>query len=277
MGPGRDRRPRRRPSRALTLLAVAACLSGGEATTAQAPGVTGVTAAVVRVVDGDSLVALVGGIEVDVRLAGINAPEWDECHGDTARLELARLAGPSIALEVVDEDRFGRTVAGVWSGETFVNEALASAGAALALSEPGPWTDGLVALETEARRGGRGMWAAGACGEDLGLAVRLEMDGTDPRGPDEEALDDEFVTVANDGAVALDLSGFVVRDESTAHRLTLPPGTVIEPMGTIRVTSGCPPPPEVGWCEGTPIWNNAGDSALLLSPSGTVVAHARRR
>ena len=48
---------------------------------------------VVRVKDGDSLVVQSGGQEVEVRLAYIDAPEFDQAHGKKAGAVLRSLVG----------------------------------------------------------------------------------------------------------------------------------------------------------------------------------------
>ena len=76
-------------------------------------------AAVIRVVDGDTIVVRIGGREERVRYIGLDAPEVanagagtpGECGGDEARAVNERLVvGEQLVLErdVSDRDRFGR-------------------------------------------------------------------------------------------------------------------------------------------------------------------------
>lgn len=227
---------------------------------------------VAEVIDGDSLIVSTEDGELEVRLAGINAPEGTDCHGDAARDRLSELAPGDVSLLVTDRDQFGRTVAGVWADGRFVNGHLVEAGSAISLADDDPWSSDLDVAAASARTAGLGLWAADACGGGPTPEVTVELTEPDPAGPDDEVLDEEVVTIRNDGGTALELGGWVLRDESTANRLVIGPDTVLAPGAELVVRSGCPPPPDIGWCTGTPIWNNAGDSALLLTPDGTVAA-----
>src|SRR5262245_17759667 len=84
-----------------------------------------------RVKDGDSLVVRVQGVAMDFRLADVDAPEIDQPYGPQAKRELASLAaGKQLVLEPIDTDRYGRTIAYVWNGDTYLNEQMVERGAA---------------------------------------------------------------------------------------------------------------------------------------------------
>jgi endonuclease YncB( thermonuclease family) len=113
----------------------------------------------VRVKDGDSLVAKVQGVAMEIRLAEIDAPEMAQPYGRAAKQELAALAsGQQLVIMPIDTDRYGRTVAHVWNGSTHLNAELVKRGAAWFYSEYAS-TDALYALEQEARNAKRGLWA----------------------------------------------------------------------------------------------------------------------
>ncbi|MEX2423908.1 MAG: thermonuclease family protein [Acidimicrobiia bacterium] len=228
-------------------------------------------------VDGDSLRVDIDGQTVEIRLGGINAPEFDECHAAPAADRLRRLLGESVWLDVISTDQYGRSVGYVWvdSDSDFVNGSLVADGHALAMTTDDRWAALLIGAEEAARERDDGLWSPDACGEDFEFDLALDMTQPDPPGPDNEVLDEEFVTIHNDGDQSADLTGFVLRDESTVNRLRLPAGTVVPAGGARVIPSGCDDP--IGWCSSMAIWNNAGDSALLLGPEGTVVAHTRYR
>ena len=160
--------------RAGLIVVVALVVSAGcsRAAPAGPPG----AATVVRVVDGDTIVAHVGGRDEDVRLVGINTPETKdprkpvECFGKEASAHLAELLpkGEAIRLErdVEPRDHFGRLLAYVYRrrDELFVNLDLAAGGYAEALTIPPnvAHTDDLLAAVAGARSAGEGLW--GACG-----------------------------------------------------------------------------------------------------------------
>jgi hypothetical protein len=132
----------------------------------------------------------------------------------------------------------------------------------------------MLSSEEDAFESRTGLWAADACGTADGLAdVSIDPGQSvpDPPGPDGAGLHDEVMTVVNNGHESVDLTGWTLRDESSRHRFGFPGGTSIEPGDSHEVHSDA-----VGWDPGgTPVWNNDGDMALLLDPSGTVVSRWR--
>jgi endonuclease YncB( thermonuclease family) len=121
-------------------------------------------AAEVRVVDGDTL--RLG--DRTVRLALIDAPErgqscsdaagrWFDC-GAAAAEALSRLVnGRSVVCLVSGRDRFGRGLGQCSAGGAELNAGLVAAGWALAAEGDAA----IQALEAEARRAARGLWAGG--------------------------------------------------------------------------------------------------------------------
>lgn len=72
------------------------------------------TASVIRVRDGDSLLVRAGGQDIEVRLADVDAPERGQPHADQARKALIDLLQRrSVSLEVLDTDAYRRKVARV--------------------------------------------------------------------------------------------------------------------------------------------------------------------
>jgi endonuclease YncB( thermonuclease family) len=112
-----------------------------------------------RVKDGDSLVAKIQGVAMDIRLAEVDAPELDQPYGRSAKQELAALAsGRQLVIMPFDTDRYGRTVAHVWNGSTHLNAELVKQGAAWFYSEYARGAE-LYRIEQEARSAKRGLWA----------------------------------------------------------------------------------------------------------------------
>ena len=136
-----------------------------------APPKDAVAAKVQRVVDGDTLVAMVRSQRERVRVIGVDTPESvdpnrpDEPFGEEASDfakhyldgETVRLAG-----DAEPRDRYGRMLAYVWLRDgTFWNALLAAEGYAQQLTIPPNVTyAGLFRrLVGEARRNDRGLWA----------------------------------------------------------------------------------------------------------------------
>ena len=126
------------------------------------PGET-VTGWIAEVTGGDGLLVNVAGRgRFTVRLAYVDAPEFDQPGGREAKDALRRLAFEGrrgVGLRAVRDDRYGRTVAVVWSAGRTLNEELVRSGHA--------WVDPRFvggatkrrykALENEARRARRGV------------------------------------------------------------------------------------------------------------------------
>jgi micrococcal nuclease len=234
------------------------------------------------VTDGDTLVVAVEGREEDVRLIGINTPERDECFFAEATNALADLVEDQTIGLVVDEtdrDQYGRLLRYVFAGDTFVNEAMVRGGFAQAVRyEPDvARADELDAAQAEAEAAQRGLWAPDACGRvdaDAGALV-VERIEADPPGDDTLDANAEYAVVANRSDGEVDLTGWVLKDETASHRFAFPAGFTLAAGATVTVHTGCgsATATDLFWCnQGSAIWNNDGDTAFLLDPNGNVVA-----
>ena len=130
------------------------------------------TARVVRVVDGDTIVASIGGSDEYVRYIGVDTPETVkpgtpvQCYGERAsRFNRHLVEGRTVRLVFDRErrDRYGRLLAYVYLGHRFVNALLVRDGYARTLTfYPNVAHAGLFArLAAAAGSDGRGLW--GAC------------------------------------------------------------------------------------------------------------------
>lgn len=164
---------------ALLLLALGAWVlvqgcgsDGGSTSDAGPPAGSSVTARVVRVVDGDTIVAHVDGEDEYVRYIGVDTPETVkpdtpvQCYGPPASDENHRLVeGQTVRLTFDREvrDDYGRLLAYVHLGERFVNAELVRRGYARTLAiEPNTSHAGeFQRLAMKAAEDGRGLW--GAC------------------------------------------------------------------------------------------------------------------
>jgi len=143
-------------------LLFAALLPIPSSATRQAAGPTCVVA---RIVDGDTFYC---ADRTKVRLTGVDSPERGQ--GRVARQASAALArrlprGRRVVLEldVTRRDRYGRTLAWVWVGDTLVNEALVRDGWAVRYTVPPnvKYVDRLGVAERSARAARLGLWADG--------------------------------------------------------------------------------------------------------------------
>lgn len=153
-----------------TIAAVLAVLADQSATAGRPDGVS-----VVRVVDGDTIVARLPGGEKSIRLIGIDTPETVDprkpvqCFGREASERTKALLPPGTAIrlerDVEARDHYGRLLAYVHRVDdgTFVNLALAEEGYAQPLTIPPnvAYSARFSAAAADARQQGRGLW--GAC------------------------------------------------------------------------------------------------------------------
>ncbi len=244
------------------------------------PGVEnpdGTPATLIAVLDGDSLAVDLGAGRAEVRLVGINAPEIDECYGDASRTALGRLlADTAIVVRPAgddDRDHFGRLLRDVFAGGVWVNRAQVASGNALALQSGSAGEPDLVAAEDAAYETGLGMWSASACGAADALpSIRIGDIRYDPPGRDFENSREELVSIVNRGPTAVELAGWVIRDESSRHRYRFP-DHVLEAGTTVLLRTGCGDDDEVDlfWCADDAVWSNGGDTVILQLPNGAVV------
>lgn len=227
--------------------------------------------------DGDTIEVELAGEVSEVRLVAVNAPDQGECFAETSLDYLMEtLRDRPVRLQVMGEDQFGRTLAHVFEGDRHVNAELVEMGLVFASTpeEDDPYSGVILDAEQRAYESGIGLWADDACGSEQQLpnaVIDPHRSDIDPEGPDDSRLDDESIAILNSGRETIDLTGWILRDESTRHRFTFPTVTTIGPGERVIVASS-----DTGWDPGDkPVWNNDGDMALLQLPDGTVVSRWR--
>ncbi len=122
------------------------------------------TGKVVGISDGDTIRVLKDGREVKVRLNGVDCPESHQAYGTKARQFTSTMVfGKVVSVVTRDTDRYGRTVADVSLAEatkpTMLNRELVRVGLAWWYKRYAPNDKILSALEAEARKAKRGLWA----------------------------------------------------------------------------------------------------------------------
>lgn len=141
----------------LIFFIIALCLA------AQAFARSEVGGKVVKVSDGDTITILAPGYQqVRVRLYGIDCPEKKQAFGQRARQFTAqRIAGENVRVEIMDRDRYGRTVGVVYAenGQN-VNRELIQAGMAWVYPQycKASFCDEWRELEDRAKRAAVGLW-----------------------------------------------------------------------------------------------------------------------
>lgn len=140
------------------LLVIAACLLSFAATADEQD----FSGTVGRIFDGDSfLVRPAAGLDVDVRLQDIDAPEKSQPYGNVARAALVELiADRKVFVDVIETDRFGRKVVRVYREPDRLDVAKAM------VRDGHVWVyrrtihdRSFIELEEAARASRRGLWA----------------------------------------------------------------------------------------------------------------------
>jgi endonuclease YncB( thermonuclease family) len=143
------------------------------------------------------------------------------------------------------------------------------------------WNRRYNALGQEAARKGIGLWNPQACGSGPRQEVPFRVwVMSDPLGEDTVDVNSEYVRIQNQGATAVSLARWWIRD-SGLRRYTFPPGTVLAPGRTITVHSGrgTRAGDSFHWgLPGTVFENSAsggdqGDGAYLFDPQGDLRGH----
>lgn len=240
-----------------------------------APPNAGVTATVTHVSDGDSLVVDVNGSEERVRLIGINTPEREECYGSEARDVMVDLVDGQEVLLVADVeefDQYGRMLSYVYLGDILINAEMARQGAAITRPyEPNTTLQGTLSnAQEQAEERRSGMW--GACAGDENPEMLIISVQADAPGRDDENLNGEFIIIENQTETSIDLTGWIIRDESSIHRFTFPDDTQVPSGAFVVVLTGCGEDrsDEFYWCNSSPVWDNSGDTAFLLDDNGDI-------
>lgn len=113
---------------------------------------------VVEVIDGDTLVLKSGQ---RLRLANLNSPESPLCGSAEARDFLSRLvSGKIVTFDVLSQEVFNRSLAYVYSGNSFVNEEILKNGWARYDGSPSPKREALKAAYDEAFSAKKGIFGS---------------------------------------------------------------------------------------------------------------------
>lgn len=117
-------------------------------------------AKVVGVHDGDSITVLTSSNQqIKVRLEGIDCPELKQDYGQKAKQYTSTLCfGKEVRVEETGKDRYGRTLAFIYIGNTCINKELLRAGMAWHFKKYNSNSE-LNRLESAARSKKVGLWS----------------------------------------------------------------------------------------------------------------------
>jgi PKD repeat protein len=142
-------------------------------------------------------------------------------------------------------------------------------------ASPGSYTVELIVID---RRGREARAATTITVEDRsvpreGCVCFAEPFHPNAQGDDNAHLNDEYVTVRNDGPWDVDMAGWTVGDEG-GHLYHFPAGFVLAAGASVSIHTGVGGDTadvlHWGWHE--EIWTNRGDIAILRDPTGRIVS-----
>lgn len=265
---------------------------------------------VISVTDGDTVdVRMPDGTTETIRLLGVDAPEttsndtepgewrdipdtadgrqWLATWGDKATTYAKdRLAGKEIYIQTDPQadrrDSYGRILVYAYqseSSETSFNRRLLRDGYARYYDSTFSKSGGFKGAEIMAQSDDKGVWGFEATsttesdsgGSGTGNLVVAEVHA-DADGNDHDNLDDEYIVLRNDGSESLDMGGWSLSD-SADHTYHFPTGFTLGPGETVTVYtgSGSDSDTELYWGSDSAVWNNGGDTIIVVTNDGETV------
>jgi endonuclease YncB( thermonuclease family) len=227
------------------------------------------------VVDGDTVQIMVGEEPKVVNLAGIRAPQGDECYAAEASLVVADVvAGRSVALVGDATDAEGTPLRYLIIDEDvpiLVNVELVDRGAAVALHGHELAGD-FLRVNDAAYASGKGMWGTFVCGHPpQGVApdrpqLRIEAINI----PGAESQDSGSIEIVNASYTEVRISGWTMRDATNASSFTFPGGTVLAAGDNLSVMMSCESD-SPAWCVDADLWSAGGNTVIMTDDLGNVV------
>jgi micrococcal nuclease len=240
------------------------------------------------VIDGDSLEVGLDGEPVEIRLIGLNAPERygvdraagsaPTCNGLAATAALTELvADAELVVRGDAVDRYGRLLAFVEADGVSVTDRMLADGWGFATGTdddlgPGGRIEARARM-AEAAAAQLGLWGSG-CGSPAAAGLAIGEVVVNPPGRDRDNLNDELVTVVNNGPASVDLSGWTIRDDTTGHRFPLAGQLGVDERLVIRSGAGSDSTGTIHLDQRYPVWSNDGETVVLVDPAGVIAAWA---
>jgi micrococcal nuclease len=251
-----------------------------------------------RIIDGDTLrITLPDGSEETVRILGIDTPEvtpggnnpdtfegvsdpwflsaWGEEASSTLRREMeGMVVAITIDQAAGERDRYGRLLAYVHTHNgTDIGELLLSLGMArVYTAESFARKDLYLEVQERAMRQRTGLWSGmppALPGSERVLITAVHFDAA---GDDRINLNDEYITLQNNGSIPVTLTGWQVRD-SDGFVYTFPV-TALDPGAALilHTGSGILSSTHLYLNSTIPVLNNDADTVTLLDTGGAEVS-----
>ena len=253
----------------LVLIAVIALIAGSYIVLIGLPASEPEEFEVEQVIDGDTIKLETGQ---RVRLIGINTPESGHPYYSEATEKLKELIGDSkvtLKKDVEDKDQYGRLLRYIYVNDTFINLEMVRTGMATSYEfEPNvKHTSDFDAAETQAKNAKIGIWSPSP------YFLSISELNYDAPGNDNDNLNGEYITFTNEVNTSLDLTDWMVLDESN-NDYNFPSFSLENASSiTLYIGSGTDSQTELYWGSTKSIWNNDGDELFLRDSQGLLVVH----
>lgn len=228
---------------------------------------------ITKVLDGDTVETSLGE---KIRYIGINAPENGEPFSNEAtKLNQNMVLGKGVRLEldVQAKDRYGRTLAYVFVGNTFVNLEIVKKGLAVVETiQPNvKYQDKIVKAQKEARENHLGLWHVSS-----NNCIKIVSINADAKGNDNQNKNGEWAEISSSCSKSISMDGWSLKDSSASNKYQFK-NFSLDTGKSVTLYSGCGQDSEdkLYWkCpeEKYAIWNNAGDHAFLYNEKGELVS-----
>lgn len=128
-------------------------------TCSQSFGAVDFKAKVIKIADGDTITVLrEGSVQIKIRLADIDCPERGQPWGRNATDALKNaLTSDTVGIEVLDKDRYGRTIARVYLNSVSINRYMVESGNCWVYTKYAKDQE-LFGLQDGAKTAERGLW-----------------------------------------------------------------------------------------------------------------------
>lgn len=237
---------------------------------------------VLEVFDGDTVKTETGEV---IRLLGINAPETGQPYSAQSKQFLKETLlnrGIQLEYDVQTKDRYGRTLAYLYSGSMFVNKEILRRGLAVVetIAPNVSYVDEFKNAQDLAKQNCGGMWE-GLCNVDpagpgSNSCVQITSIQANPKGDDNLHKNDEWIEINNSCSSVQTLTNWLIKDSSASNSYSFKTFS-LNSNSFVRIHSGCgiDSQADLYWkCpEGKyAVWNNSGDHAYLYNSEQVLVS-----
>ena len=238
-----------------------------------------------RVLDGDTVETSLGE---RIRYLGINSPEKGQPFSSGAtKANEALVLDKKVRLEfdIQSKDRYGRTLAYVFAGDTLVNLEMVKKGLAVTETiQPNvKYQDEIVGAQKQARDNCLGLWkdlcsqkSDNVLGNTSFGCIKIVSINADAPGNDNQNKNGEWIEIKSSCSLSVSMDGWSLKDSSASNRYGFK-NFSLDSGKNVLLYSGCGQnsSDKLYWLcpEGKyAIWNNSGDHAFLYNEKGELVS-----